>query len=128
METLSYCQLMERCLAAEARVVELAAENVVLKESVEHAAGCISAAEAEGLIDALEETTDERLADLVHRRLCRAYLEVETSATDRIVAGIKADGVEEVLKIMGGFSSDECGDSVYFEVQDFAKQLRESAK
>ncbi|HCA7141899.1 TPA: hypothetical protein MX248_003758 [Klebsiella michiganensis] len=73
---------------------QLAAENVALKESVEHAAGCISAAEAEGLIDALEETTDERLADLVHRRLCHAYLEVETPATDRIVAGIKADGVE----------------------------------
>lgn len=31
MEALSYCQLMERCLAAEARVVELAAENVALK-------------------------------------------------------------------------------------------------
>lgn len=29
METLSYCQLMERCLAAEARVVELAAENAL---------------------------------------------------------------------------------------------------
>lgn len=27
MEALSYCQLMERCLAAEARVVELAAER-----------------------------------------------------------------------------------------------------
>lgn len=34
METLSYCQLMERCLAAEARVVELAAENVALKAAV----------------------------------------------------------------------------------------------
>lgn len=33
METLSYCQLMERMLAAEARVVELAAENVGLKSS-----------------------------------------------------------------------------------------------
>lgn len=34
METLSYCQLMERCLAAEARVVELAAENVALKAAI----------------------------------------------------------------------------------------------
>lgn len=34
METLSYCQLMERCLAAEARVVELTAENVALKSAV----------------------------------------------------------------------------------------------
>ena len=37
METLSYCQLMERCLAAEAWVVELAAENVALKEELEKA-------------------------------------------------------------------------------------------
>ncbi|QIJ48830.1 hypothetical protein [Raoultella ornithinolytica] len=74
--------------------MQLAAENVGLKESVEHAAGCIAAAEAEGLIDALAETTDERLADLVHRRLCHAYLEVKTPATDSIYAGIKADGVE----------------------------------
>lgn len=31
METLSYCQLMERCLAAEARVVELGARTVPVK-------------------------------------------------------------------------------------------------
>ena len=35
MEALSYCQLMERCLAAEARVVELAAENVAPKADEE---------------------------------------------------------------------------------------------
>ena len=35
METLSYCQLMERMLAAEARVVELAVENVGLVEALE---------------------------------------------------------------------------------------------
>lgn len=76
---------------------QLAAENVGLKESVEHAAGCIAAAEAEGLIDALAETTDGRLADLVHRRLCHAYLEVETPATDRIVAEAEARGVERAI-------------------------------
>lgn len=32
MEALSYCQLMERCLAAEARVVELTTENVAMKD------------------------------------------------------------------------------------------------
>ena len=35
MEALSYCQWMERCLAAEARVVELAAENVAPKADEE---------------------------------------------------------------------------------------------
>ena len=32
METLSYCQLMERCLAAETKCAALAAENAALKE------------------------------------------------------------------------------------------------
>ncbi|QXG78663.1 hypothetical protein [Klebsiella phage BUCT_47333] len=31
MEALSYCQLMERCLAAEARVVELESRAVTVK-------------------------------------------------------------------------------------------------
>lgn len=31
MEALSYCQLMERCLAAEARVVELESRTVTVK-------------------------------------------------------------------------------------------------
>lgn len=35
MEALSYCQVLERCLAAEARVVELTAENVALVEALE---------------------------------------------------------------------------------------------
>ena len=72
METLSYCQLMERCLAAEARVVELTAENVGLKES------------------------RNNLAEFIHEELDADYplnMNPETHATDRIVAGIKADGV-----------------------------------
>lgn len=31
METLSYCQLMERCLAAEARVAELESRTIAMK-------------------------------------------------------------------------------------------------
>lgn len=34
METLSYCQLMERMLAAEARVVELESRTVKLPDSL----------------------------------------------------------------------------------------------
>lgn len=35
MEALSYCQLMERCLAAEARVVELESRTVKLPPKVD---------------------------------------------------------------------------------------------
>ncbi|MDJ1030382.1 hypothetical protein QMW13_04180 [Klebsiella quasipneumoniae] len=64
--------------------------------------------------------------------------EIETPATDRIVAGIKADGVEEFSKTLEG-AADICGKSKAWEAQenlldfaergfDFAKQLREGAK
>ncbi|HIA2636073.1 TPA: hypothetical protein ACWP0I_000948 [Escherichia coli] len=65
------------------------------------------------------------------------WLEEEdaTPATDRIVAGIKADGVEEFSKTLEG-AADICGKSKAWEAQenlldfaergfDFAKQLRE---
>ncbi|HHR0679373.1 TPA: ead/Ea22-like family protein [Klebsiella aerogenes] len=66
----------------EERIAALTSENAALKGSVENAAGCISAAYAEGLIDVLAESSDERLVDLVNRRLLLAYLPVEAPATD----------------------------------------------
>lgn len=82
----------------EARCAALAAENAGLKESVEHAAGCIAAAEAEGLIDALAEKDGERLADLIHRRLCHAHLPVETPDTDAFLAEVRESGAEGFLR------------------------------
>ncbi|EGZ3877153.1 ead/Ea22-like family protein [Salmonella enterica subsp. enterica serovar Elokate] len=72
----------DRAVAAEKRITELLSENAGLKNSVENAAGCINAAYAEGLIDVLSESSDERLVDLVKRRLLFAYLPVETPATN----------------------------------------------
>ena len=62
----------------------------------------------------------------------------ETPATERIVAGIKADGVEEFAKALDG-AADVFGKSKALEAQEnflyfagrgfaFAKQLREVAK
>ncbi|PJR64983.1 hypothetical protein CWM61_09055 [Klebsiella sp. K-Nf6] len=64
------------------RIAALTSENAALKDSVENAAGCINAAYTEGLIDVLAESSDERLVDLVKRRLLFAYLPVEAPATD----------------------------------------------
>ena len=64
------------------RIAALTSENAALKDSVENAAGCINTAYAEGLIDVLAESSDERLVDLVKRRLLFAYLPVEAPATD----------------------------------------------
>ncbi|EPZ6091138.1 hypothetical protein ACXHH8_000819 [Enterobacter roggenkampii] len=86
--------LRNKLAESEARCEALAAENAGLKESVEHAAGCIAAAEAEGLIDALAEKDGERLADLIHRRLCHAHLPVETPATDAFLAEVREQGIK----------------------------------
>ena len=74
--------LVEALEKAHQRIAELISENAALKGSVENAAGCIDAAYFEGLADALAESSDERLVDLVKRRLLHAYLPVETPATD----------------------------------------------
>ena len=56
---------------------------------------------------------------------------IETTATDRIVAGIKADGVEEFaakLRIPGDDQFfDALAKGVALAADDFAKQLREGA-
>ncbi len=93
---------------------QLAAENVALKES------------------------RNNLAEFIHEELDADYplnMNLETHATDRIVAGIKADGVEEFIGLLqqhvdeGDFVGDEvavivgaidCG-------KEFCEQLREGA-
>ncbi|HBY7337563.1 TPA: hypothetical protein MI617_08865 [Klebsiella pneumoniae] len=61
-----------------------------------------------------------------------AFDDIETPATDRIVAGIKADGVEEFaakLRIPGDDQFfDALAKGVALAADDFAKQLREGAK
>ncbi|HCU2494552.1 TPA: hypothetical protein OUK23_002394 [Klebsiella pneumoniae] len=94
---------------------QLAAENVVLKES------------------------RNNLAEFIHEELDSDYplnMNLDTPATDRIVAGIKADGVDEFIGLLqqhvdeGDFVGDEvavivgaidCG-------KEFFEQLREEAK
>lgn len=120
---------------AESKCRVLAAENAGLKDSVEHAAGCIHAAEVEGLIDALGEKDGERLADLVHRRLCHAYLPVETPATDAFLAEVRAQGVEmfALQQRQIAAEQDRSGDYEFSrhcsisatEACEFAEELRE---
>ncbi|EOI5834216.1 hypothetical protein PGN04_13445 [Klebsiella quasipneumoniae subsp. quasipneumoniae] len=81
---------------------QLAAENVALKES------------------------RNNLAEFIHEELDADYplnMNLETHATDRIVAGIKADGVEEWVSSRGGRWNGTTEEAL-----KFAKQLREGAK
>lgn len=78
---------------------QLAAENAALKES------------------------RNNLAEFIHEELDADYplnMNLETPATDRIVAGIKADVVEEFAKYIALYNSD-----AEWHAVNFAKQLRE---
>ncbi|KFD04284.1 hypothetical protein [Raoultella planticola] len=90
---------------------QMAAENVVQKES------------------------RNNLAEFIHEELDADYplnMNLETPATDSIVAGIKADGVEEFaakLRIPGDDPFlDAVAEGVAGAADDYAKKMREGAK
>ncbi|HIH9462868.1 TPA: hypothetical protein ACYU77_002979 [Klebsiella variicola subsp. variicola] len=91
------------------KVKQLAAENVALKSAIEtHKHGFVR---CNCCGDELMCHTDD---------VCRALDEIP--ATDRIVAGIKADGVEEWVSSRGGRWNGTTEEAL-----KFAKQLREGA-
>ncbi|MCC3717936.1 hypothetical protein LLP99_17200 [Rouxiella badensis] len=69
-------------LALKADYDKLAAECGALQAANIHAALCINAAMVEGLLEALAESNDDRLVDLVNRRLLHAYQEVNSPLTE----------------------------------------------
>lgn len=121
----------EKYLKLAKLCVQLAAENVGLKESVPQLKN----------IDYQNESMDDvALAEAIGFNAAVMAMHrwvPKTPATDRIVAGIKADGVEEFSKTLEG-AADICGKSKACEAQEnlldfatrgfeFAKQLREGA-
>ncbi len=106
---------------------KLAAENVALKKSA-------PAPFSKLMIEALD-TYHSKAEDVPELAMLSAYVKLrdglKTPATDRIVAGIKADGVEEFaakLRIPGDDQFfDALAKGVALAADDFAKQLREGA-
>ncbi|ENL6659984.1 hypothetical protein AB5Q40_005156 [Klebsiella pneumoniae] len=109
---------------------QLAAENVTMRETIEAVRGVadnssgIAGWHLNGEIAQWSEILPE-------------IDDIETPATDCIVAGIKADGVEEFSKTLEG-AADICGKSKAWDAQEnlldfaargfeFAKRLREGA-
>ncbi|SLV38628.1 Uncharacterised protein [Klebsiella pneumoniae] len=88
------------------------AENAALKSAIDHT------------IEWIESTNGDPCDVVIIKG-------IETPATDRIVAGIKADGVEEFaakLRIPGDDQFfDALAKGVALAADDFAKQLREGA-
>lgn len=120
----------EKYLKVAKLCVQLAAENVALKDinawcktgAFKNMYREFKTAEALGCLD-VDCMHDAMLVAIMHSP--------ETPATDRIVAGIKADGVEEFaakLRIPGDDQFfDALAKGVALAADDFAKQLREGA-
>ncbi|WP_460299952.1 hypothetical protein [Klebsiella pneumoniae] len=86
---------------------QMAAENVALKES------------------------RKNLAEFIHEELDADYplnMDIETPATDRIVAGIKADAFEEAAVELERVDTIASTRVIAFKLREFAKHLREGAK
>lgn len=116
----------EKYLNVAKLCVQLAAENVALKAAIPD----------ELFIDVMDENIDDiSLAENLGFNACVRRIAStiqETPATDRIVAGIKADGVEEFVekcreKSMQAISSDIRNNwwLAGEHAEDFAKQLRD---
>ncbi|MGU0096944.1 hypothetical protein [Klebsiella pneumoniae] len=97
---------------------QLAAENVALKSAAEFAtAPDMWIEQADGMLD---------------YRYCDWYVDVlkaamETPATDRIVAGIKADAIDEAAVELDRVDTVASTRVIGFKLREFAKQLREGA-
>ncbi len=127
---------------------QLAAENVALKQIIDsvtnldnepqyHDEGMGCGLEDRGITDRYDACRygwDEAM-ERIYGEVIPCADELDFSATDRIVAGIKADGVEEFSKALDG-AADVFGKSKALEAQEnflyfsgrgfaFAKQLRE---
>ena len=92
---------------------QLAAENVEAKKIISECREYFIA----GVMNRIRPTNEGYL-----HMICDTFAD-ETPATDRIVAGIKADGVEEWVSSRGGRWNGTTEEAL-----KFAKQLREGAK
>lgn len=114
---------------------QLAAENAALKLKGKELLG-----EACAVYSKLNKLIDPAIGDFVDGQTLHEFqfvLDAETPATDRIVAGIKADGVEEFAELTDKVADEEefydNGESAEYlkytakQARLFAKQLREGA-
>ena len=121
----------EKYLKVAKLCVQLAAENVALKAFGDKLNKMYDDLNGEGV--GWQGRAEVVCQQVALGAAMEEFDAIETPATDRIVAGIKADGVEELAK--------HCDDSIGFveqedeelytlieeQARDFAKQLREGA-
>lgn len=104
---------------------QLASENVALKSFGDKLNDMHNALNGEGT--GIQGRAEVACQQVALEAAMEEFDAIETPATDRIVAGIKADGVEMAIKEFFSANNIESS-SVKIELQALAKQLREGAK
>ncbi|HBX7921303.1 TPA: hypothetical protein MIG88_01960 [Klebsiella pneumoniae] len=99
---------------------QLAAENVALKSFGDKLNDMHNALNGEGT--GIQGRAEVACQQVALEAAIEEFDAIETPATDRIVAGIKADGVEEWVSSRGGRWNGTTEEAL-----KFAKQLREGA-
>ncbi|MCY1789159.1 hypothetical protein [Klebsiella pneumoniae] len=108
----------QKFLKLEKAYQELAAENVEAKKIISECREYFIA----GVMNRIRPTNEGYL-----HMICDTFAD-ETPATDRIVAGIKADGVEEfAAHLRANYNGASVCKIIALGADDFAKQLREGA-
>ncbi|WP_270454048.1 hypothetical protein [Klebsiella quasipneumoniae] len=97
---------------------QLAAENVEAKKIISECREYFIA----GVMNRIRPTNEGYL-----HMICDTFAD-ETPATDRFVAGIKADGVEMVLELISHTKGMLYADSVKEMLSDVSSKLREGAR
>lgn len=113
---------------------QLAAENVALKSFGDKLNGMHNALNGEGT--GIQGRAEVACQQFALEAAMEEFDAIETPATDRIVAGIKADGVEEFSADLGavyqqlrqGSAQAKTVKSVIFRAAAFSAALREGAK
>lgn len=106
METLSYCQLMQRCGELEAQVKQPAAENAALKSTCDDRRTFIMNGVQLGYIKVPTVETDPALETIRHA----VSPQEPTPATDAILASLRAEGVEMCIRALVTSDDDDFSD------------------
>lgn len=104
---------------------QLAAENVALKSKGKELLG-----EACAVYSRLNKLIDPSIGDFVDGQTLHEFqfvLDVETPATDRIVAGIKADAIDEAAVELDRVDTVASTRVIGFKLRELSQQLREGA-
>lgn len=105
---------------------QLATENVALKAFGDKLSEMHNALNGEGT--GIQGRAEVACQQVALEAAMEEFDAIETPATDRIVAGIKADAIDEAAVDLDRVDTVASTRVIGFKLREFAKQLREEAK